>query len=236
MKNKISVAMASYNGEKYIEEQINSILTNLLENDELVISDDGSTDNTLNIIKKIQSQDDRIKLYSGPKKGVKQNFANAISHCTGRYIFLSDQDDVWSRDKVKKIVNVFEEKKCLVVQHDCTVTDSNKNTILDSYFKYRKCGPGMLKNIYKNTYIGCCMAFDASLIPHILPIPNNIDMHDQWIGLIGEKYMPGVFINDKLIIYRRHEGTASDLFHSHKLSVQIRDRLNLIMQLIRRKK
>ena len=93
MREKVSVAMASFNGEKYISTQIKTILENLTENDELVISDDGSTDGTRRIIEGFN--DSRIRLLEGPKQGVKKNFENAIRNCSGKYIFLSDQDDVW---------------------------------------------------------------------------------------------------------------------------------------------
>ena len=92
---KISVAMATYNGEKYIKKQIESILINLNKDDELIISDDGSKDKTLDIIKSIK--DKRIKIISGPKQGVIKNFENALNNCTGEYIFLSDQDDIWGK-------------------------------------------------------------------------------------------------------------------------------------------
>lgn len=85
-RNKVSVAMATYNGEKYIYEQVKTILNNLDENDELIISDDGSTDRTLEIVKEIK--DSRIKIIQGAESGIKQNFANAISHTNRRlYIF-----------------------------------------------------------------------------------------------------------------------------------------------------
>ena len=112
---RVSVAMATYNGEKYLKEQIESILCNLNENDELVISDDGSTDNTKIIIENFQKNDKRIKLFDGPKNGVKQNFNNAIEKCQGEYIFLADQDDVWLEGKVEKVLNVFEKEKCTLV-------------------------------------------------------------------------------------------------------------------------
>ena len=87
-KEKVSVAMATYNGEKYIKEQIETILNNLDDKDELVISDDGSSDMTIEIINKIN--DKRIKLLEGPRKGLKKNFENAIKNTTGDVIFLSE--------------------------------------------------------------------------------------------------------------------------------------------------
>lgn len=233
MNTRVSVVMASYNGEMFIEEQITSILINLEENDELIISDDGSTDNTLQIIKKIQAKDKRIKLINGPKKGIKQNFANGIKESHGKYIFLSDQDDIWSEDKVKTVVPYLE--KYSVVVHDCKVFKDNL-TILDSFFKYRNSGKGIIKNIYKNTYIGCCMAFHSELKNYILPIPNEIEMHDQWIGVIGEKHRKGcIFIPNKLISYRRHDDNASSLNH-YKIPKMIKNRLIFIWKYLKRRK
>ncbi len=105
----ISVAMATYNGEKYIKEQLESILLQLENQDEVIVSDDGSTDHTLKIIESLNDQ--RIKILKGPRNGVKQNFAHALSFCKGKYIFLSDQDDIWLENKVKHLLTCFEEKK-----------------------------------------------------------------------------------------------------------------------------
>ena len=225
----ISVAMATYNGEKYIKEQISSILEQLTINDELIISDDGSTDNTLSIIK--EYNDNRIHLIYGPKQGVKQNFANAISNCKGKYIFLSDQDDIWLPNKLERVLQEFEETKCSCVVHDCKVFDSETNqTLYESFYKFRNSKSGIIKNLIKNSYIGCCMTFDKSLIPHILPIPNDIEMHDQWIGIISDKYGKTNFISDKLIKYRRHGNNVSQL-KRHKISKMIINRITLIRRL-----
>ena len=227
MENKIkcSVAMATYNGEKYIKEQIDSILLNINQNDELIISDDGSTDKTLNIIKCYN--DSRIKLINGPKKGIKQNFANAIKNCSGEYIFLSDQDDIWNENKKKIVLSTFEKHDCILIVHDCEIINNEYEILKPSFFKFRKSKKGIIKNIIKNSYIGCCMCFRSELKNKILPIPNDIEMHDQWIGIIAEKYGKSIFINDKLIKYRRHSNNASDMKH-HPLNIMIKNRLNLI--------
>lgn len=228
----ISVAMATYNGEKYIREQLESILKQLNEDDEIIISDDGSTDNTINIIKSFE--DKRIKIFHGPHNGVKQNFANAIYNCTGKYIFLSDQDDIWCNNKVNIVLKNFEKEKCMCIVHDCIVFDSNNNdNIYDSFYKYRNSGSGIIKNIWKNTYIGCCMAIDAMIKNIILPIPNNIEMHDQWIGLLCEKKSKSLFINDKLINYRRHNDNVTNMKH-YSLWKMIKNRVKIMIELIRR--
>ena len=227
---RVSVVMASFNGEKYIEEQIQTILECLDNNDELIISDDGSIDNTRNIIKDFS--DKRIILIDGPRKGIKKNFENAIKYAKGKYIFLSDQDDVWKNDKVKKVIEVFEEEKCLCVVHDCEVFNSaNGEVIYDSFFKFRNSGKGIIKNIYKNTYIGCCMAFSSEIIDYILPIPSEIEMHDQWIGIIAEECGKVKFIDEKLIKYRRHELNVSQMKH-YPLKKMIKNRVILVTKLM----
>lgn len=228
----ISVAMATYNGEKYIREQLESILKQLNEDDEIIISDDGSTDNTINIIKSFE--DKRIKIFDGPRNGVKQNFANAIYNCTGKYIFLSDQDDIWCDNKINIVLKNFEKEKCMCIVHDCIVFDSsNDDVIYDSFYKYRNSGRGIIKNIWKNTYIGCCMTIDARMKNTILPIPNDIEMHDQWIGLLCEKEGKSLFINDKLINYRRHNDNVTNMKH-YSVWRMIKNRVRIMIKLIRR--
>lgn len=230
---KISVAMASYNGEKYIKDQVDSILKQLNVNDELVISDDGSTDRTVDIISSYK--DRRIKILKGPKKGVKQNFANAINHCSGKYIFLSDQDDVWMDNKVEKVLDVFQsDSEIMNVVHDCLVIDSNLNIIEDSFFKLRNSKRGILKNIWKNSYIGCCMAFNSSIKDKILPIPNDIEMHDQWIGIKAELNGKSVFIKEKLIKYRRHDANVSNLNEHYSINKMLKNRFVLIFEVMKR--
>ena len=234
MENKISVAMATYNGEKYIKEQIDSILSNLGKDDELVISDDGSSDKTLEIIKSIN--DKRINLLKGPKKGIKQNFANAIKNTNGDIIFLSDQDDIWECDKVSKVMKMFNDnEKVTLVMHNAKIVNDNLETIEPySTFEWRNSRTGIFKNILKNSYIGCCMAFRKEIKEMILPIPNNIYMHDQWIGLISETYGKNVFIDDKLICYRRHENNNSELTHS-SFGKMLKNRIDIICELNKRK-
>lgn len=230
---RVSVAMATYNGEKYIKEQIDSIMTNLKENDELIISDDGSKDSTREIIEEYIKDDNRIKLIDGPKNSVKQNFANAISNCSGEYIFLADQDDIWENNKVELVLNCFEQEKCTLVIHDNQVINENEEVVIPSFFEYRNSGRGKFKNIWKNTYIGCCMAFKSEIKKDILPIPNNIEMHDQWIGIVNEYVGKSVFLNEKLIRYRRHGGNVSQMKH-YGIGKMIKNRITLIEMLTRR--
>lgn len=232
---QVSVAMAVYNGEKYLKEQLDSILSQLGEKDEVVISDDGSTDHTAELIRTYCEADPRIRLLHGPGRGIKQNIANALQHVEGTYIFLSDQDDVWKPDKIRRVLAVFRERKCHVVVHDCIVTGPDLQQVLyPSFFAYRGFGNGALRNIWKNKYIGCCMAIHRDLLPLVLPIPDDIQMHDQWIGVINDMYKGGcVFLQEPLLFYRRHENNVSD-FGTNTIPMMIRNRLRFIRRLMLR--
>lgn len=233
MENKekrVSIAMATYNGEKYIEEQIKSILKNLNEDDEIIISDDGSTDKTLDIIKDIG--DKRIKIIEGPHNGIKKNFENAIKNTKGKYIFLSDQDDIWNENKVKDVIKSFKKEKATLVIHDAYVINEKKEIIEDSFFKYRNSKKGIIKNIYKNTYIGCCMAFKKDILKKIIPIPNDIEMHDQWIGIVNDKYGKSFFLREKLIMYRRHENNVSKMKH-YGVFKMLKNRIHLLKNFLK---
>lgn len=235
MENKeirISVVMATYQGEKYIKQQIDSILKNLDKQDELIISDDGSKDKTKDIVQEYMKADTRIRLLDGPKLGVKQNFANGIQQAKGKYIFLSDQDDIWMENKVEEVLPIFEDDTITLVIHDAKVIDENEKVILPSFFEYRKSGKGIIKNIWKNTYIGCCMAFRAQIKEEILPIPNTIEMHDQWIGIINDKIGKSYFLNKTLISYRRHSNNVSQMQH-YGFRKMLQNRKNILSSFIK---
>lgn len=227
----ISVAMAVYNGEKYIKEQILSILKQLKCNDELVISYDKSSDNTYRIISELAVRDDRIKIFSGPSRGIIKNFENALLNCKNDYIFLSDQDDIWLDNKVNDVIKTFKDTGADVVLHDCMVIDEKNEAISLSFFKLRHCKQGFLFNFLHNSYIGCCMALKQNFLSNVLPFPEKIPMHDQWIGLIAEKKGSSAFLNVPLIKYRRHSNNASKLSHS-ELSEMVKNRTNLFFSLL----
>ena len=233
---RISVAMISYQGAKYIEEQLDSILVTLGPEDEVIVSDDGSTDGTREILARYQQQDARVRMIDGPKAGVKANVENALRACEGAYIFLADQDDIWMPEKVEKVMAAFEQDGVGLVVHDAIVTDGTcQAVILESFYSLKGSGAGVLKNIWRNTYIGCCMAFKRELLEEVLPIPNYIEMHDQWIGVINDQLKRGTkFIPDKLIKYRRHGNNASGMSH-YGIMRMIRNRVCFVWALVTRK-
>lgn len=204
----ISVALAAYKGEKYIEQQIKSILPQLSHDDEIIVSDDRPGGMTEKIVRRLAAEDSRIIYVEGKGKGVVTNFVNAIRYCKGDKIFLCDQDDVWLPDKVKRVTEAFDEGYDLVL-HNAYVTDGELNITEHSFFNKRGSKKGVLRNILKNSYMGCCMAFDRKLLKKIMPIPRNIPMHDQWIGIMGEIYGKVKFIDLPLIYYRVHGGNVT---------------------------
>jgi len=228
---KVSVCMAIYNGEKFIEEQISSILPQLKENDELIISDDGSTDNTLDLIYDIN--DKRIKVHSSNGGNIVRNFENALKKASGDVIFLSDQDDIWYSNKVNIVLGFI--KKYDLVFSNASVFSNNLNQTKDLYVP----GPertGLLRNIIKNNYIGATMAFNKKVLDKALPFPKNIYMHDVWLGVIAEFVGKTYYIDEPLIYYRRHDNNASETGEksSNSLGKKIKMRLTLGVCLLSR--
>lgn len=227
----ISVCIATYNGDKYIYQQLASILKQLKENDEIIISDDSSTDKTLQIINDFN--DRRIKVYPDNKfYSSIFNFENALKKATGEMIFLSDQDDIWEDNKVERICKLL--KKYDLVVSDCITIDEEGRVTNDSFFKIRNSGKGILKNLYKNTYLGCCMAFNQKILKKALPFPKYIPMHDIWVGIVSELYGESYFCNEKLIKYRRHLNnvTPSLVISSYGLIKQILFRMKLLYSIL----
>lgn len=222
--------MATYNGQKYIREQIDSILLNIHSEDELIVSDDGSTDETIQIINSYS--DPRIKVVEGPHMGIAKNFENAIRNCKGQYIFLCDQDDIWMPNKVDKILQAFERDDVVLVIHDTAVVNFEKEIIEPSYFQYRGGAyTGTLRNLIKSSYYGCCMAFNATLVPYILPIPDNC-LHDWWIGLMASLKGKTILVDDILMMHRRHGTNSSSFGHPNNKIRQVCDRIRLLFWLV----
>lgn len=202
----ISVCIATYNGEKYLQEQINSILSQLEEVDELVVSDDGSKDNTLSIL--VSYNDKRVKVFSNQgKHGVVPNFENALRHAQGDVIFLADQDDVWMPEKVKEVMNAIQD--CDFVVHNAEMVDGNLKPQGVDFFSLRHTCYGYIQNLWKMRYLGCTMAFKRETLRCILPFPKNILWHDMWAAAVLHLKFRGTLIDKPLMWYRRHGDNAS---------------------------
>lgn len=199
--------MATYNGEKYIYEQLESILFQLSPYDEVVISDDGSTDNTIRIIQSFC--DNRIRIIEGPHLHAPAlNFENAIKESHGDYIFLADQDDVWKKDKVKICLKWLQSYDCVISDAEVTTEDLKVNS--SSLYQLLGVKKGKIYNtLIKNGYTGCCMAFTRNVKEAAIPFPKDIPMHDIWIGNVAAYMYKVKFIDEKLIYFRRHNDANS---------------------------
>ena len=230
----ISVALAAYNGEKYIEKQIKSILYQLKEDDELIISINPSTDNTVNIIQSLKETDKRIHYYFCGKTGVIHNFGNALKHCNNEIIFLSDQDDIWEYGKVEKQLKLLEQHDIYGVCHGCCYIDSDDNIINKTP---RKRMPGEIryhKILVRNPVQGCTLAFKREVLKLALPFPENIPMHDSWIGLWICRLGKLLYLDEPLLLYRQHDGTVTTRKHK-KLLAMIYIRCELLFSYILRR-
>jgi len=229
----ISVCLTTYNGAKYLKEQLESILMQLGKKDELIISDDGSTDKTVEIVNTID--DERIKLFINEKNiGYTRNFEKALSFAKGDIIFLSDQDDIWCQNKIETYLHYFDNYDLLV--SDAMVIDEKEKVINDSFFVLRKPKKSKIGNILKFGYLGCCMAFKKEILLKALPFPGNsiLCTHDNWLFLIGCYFFRYKILEDKLLLYRRHTSNISTggLKNETSFFFKICYRLYLIFNLI----
>jgi glycosyltransferase involved in cell wall biosynthesis len=198
--------MATYNGEKYIREQLDSILCQINDEDEIIVSDDGSIDSTIKIIQSYN--DKRIKIFkNNGLRGYAHNFENALNHSSGNYIFFSDQDDVWLPDKVKKMLPYLKEDNLVICNAFFTDKDLKKQQTINQWRPYKK---GFFQNLYKNTFWGCTFAFTSKIKNYCTPIPANIIGHDSWIALLCELKFKIVYVKQPLMLYRRHGNNLSN--------------------------
>ena len=228
----ISVCLTTFNGKKYIVKQLGSILSQLENEDEVIISDDGSSDCTLELIQSIA--DRRIKIFkNNQKRGIQSNVENALNQAKGDVIFLSDQDDFWLPDKVHVVVTALQNNDLIV--SDCFITDKDLNIVHESFFQQNNSQSNKWKALIRNPYLGCCMAFNRKVLEKSLPFPASIPMHDIWIGNIAAFNFKVSFIPEKLIYYRRHGNNVSSASEPSKYGFlqQSNFRLKIIHELIK---
>ncbi|RTR36440.1 glycosyltransferase family 2 protein [Robertmurraya yapensis] len=197
--------MATYNGSEFVLRQLNSVIKQLGDNDEIIVVDDKSSDNTVTLIKEAYGH--KVKVFINENNmGAIKSFEKAIKLATGDIIFLCDQDDIWEDYKVSLVVEAFQKGNAAVVVHDAYVVDGQLNIIDHSWNDYNQNKKkGILGNIIKNSFTGACMAFKKDLVPYFIPFPNSIEMHDQWIALVAMLEKKKVaYIDQPLMKYVRH--------------------------------
>jgi glycosyltransferase involved in cell wall biosynthesis len=224
--------MAVFNGEEYLKEQLQSILVQIEIHDEVIIIDDCSRDSSVDVIKTFN--DPRIVLRQNSVNcGPSAAFAHAISLAKGEYILFSDQDDIWKPFKVATICQIFDTTASLVVVSDANVVDADRKVVSESLFTLRGSRPGFWRNLYKNGFVGCCMAMRRDAKAFLLPFPVNVGLHDEWIGLCSSLGGRVIFTAEKLIDYRRHGANLTQLVHG-TISSMIRKRIRLLLAVLSR--
>lgn len=209
----ISIALCTYNGERYLAEQLESIERQTLSAAELIVCDDGSSDSTVKILDQFRAWA-RFPVHivcNQPRLGVPQNFARAISLCSKDIIVLCDQDDVWFPGKLQAFTDAFSANKKAVVAFSDAEFMNQEGTLQNERLwdavqlrNYVQEGTRLFRRLLRfNLIPGSSMAFRRSLCPHILPIAKDW-MHDHWIILIGLLQAEAVALPECLFKYRRH--------------------------------
>lgn len=230
-----SFCMATHDGERWVAAQLASILAQLDPDDEVVVCDDASSDRTLAIVRSFG--DGRVRVLEGRSfRSPVRTFEEALRNATGDVLALSDQDDVWLPGRAAVIRERFAARQGGVhlLALDAVVTDAAGATTAPSLFAKLGAGPGLLKNVYANTYVGCCLAFCRELLDVALPFPAGLPMHDMWLGLLAERFGTVEFISGQWLAYRRHDAAATSFRREFRPIVQIRRRINLSVNLARR--
>ncbi len=218
----ISIAMTTYNGEKYVRKQIASLLNQTVMPDEIIICDDCSTDGTRNILQEIKEHNNSscdIRLEMNKENlGYTENFKKAISMTKGDLIFLADQDDVWHCNKLEEMQKVMKEKKCSAVCCDFDLIDGNDNPIPDKN-QYRittfeidrsaRLVPiSFNRLVYGNVAQGCCCCFNKEVKEKFLAIDSSELIHDHQIMFISSLLKGVWYLNEELIDYRLHQNNS----------------------------
>ena len=210
---KVDILLATYNGEKYVREQSDSILNQTYKGFRLLISDDCSTDETRDILNEYKSKDDRIKVFLQEENlGVVKNFEFLLGKVEAEYYMFSDQDDIWKAEKIEKSLKKIEEGFDLVYS-DLEVVDDNLNVTYESYWKlkgiYKKIKKyNNFESLYLNNFItGCTVISKKELMDSFMPLPNTSKfvLHDYWISLIVSQNGKIAYVEEPLIKYRQHK-------------------------------
>jgi glycosyltransferase involved in cell wall biosynthesis len=206
---KLSVCMAAHNGSRYIHEQIASILPQLGKRDELIVVDDASGDNTTALIESFG--DGRVRVMRNVQNvGAVRSFERAVQLASGDIIFLSDQDDIWHSDKVRAFITRFAaDPTVTLVIGNGELIDADGRPLGERIYSNGSFATGVLANLLKNRYQGAAMAFRREVAEVALPFPKGIPMHDSWIGLVNAIIGKAAYLDEPLLLYRRHGSNST---------------------------
>jgi len=214
---KVAILLSTYNGEKYLKNQLDSLMTQSYKDFEIIARDDGSSDDTVEILKSFS-----IKLLKSEQNlGAKGSFGEllkyAVQNGDSEYFMFCDQDDVWKEDKIEKTLAKMQDMENtysdmpLLVHTDLEVVDEKLNTINSSFYAFQKINPfedNLNKFLVQNSITGCTIMINRELAQKCLPIPSKAIIHDWWIGLVDSKFGKIGYLNSPTIQYRQHNNNT----------------------------
>ena len=221
----VSVAIATYNGARYIKEQLDSILTQTHSVDEIIIVDDCSSDETWDILSQYATNNSKIKVFRNETNlGGTKSFEKAICACHGDYVALADQDDVWLAKKIEVLLNQIGDN--WLIHSDAFVVDTNLNVTQQSYTALKpNLNGNFVKYLIMNDVTGCTALFSRKLVEKSFPIPDGYYVHDHYLALIAAFYKRITYLDVQLVKYRQHSSNvvgakAASNKHHHQLHAQ----------------
>lgn len=216
MKEQVHIVMAAYNGEKYIREQLDSLLAQTYKNITIEVCDDGSTDATASIIREYESRDERVKLHANRQnKGYVKNFLEGIRRCQAPYVMLCDQDDIWQDDKVEQTLHAMQQTekempgKPVLIFTDAICFDSETGKELGLFHEMAHLDVKKVDTAHlfmENKCIGCTMMMNRAILPYLEELPAEIRVHDWWLALICSHFGAIRYVPQVTLRYRQHEG------------------------------
>ncbi|MTI64684.1 glycosyltransferase family 2 protein [Methylophaga sp.] len=220
----VSVILASFNGQSFIEKQLDSILNQTHPHLELLVVDDGSNDQTLEIVIEYSKHDERVRIFpTHINQGLVKNFERGLKLTKGEFIVLADQDDIFHRDKIEKQLALLSKKPDLdIVISDLELIDERNNSISASMWKFQGINSSPrfpFKNLAIDNYAtGCTIMFRRRLLDSVLPFPPELRIHDQWLAIVAAREHGGGIgvINETLTKYRQHHGNVIGAKHTNK--------------------
>ncbi len=233
----VSVCMATYQGEEYVERQLRSILDQLGPGDEVIVVDDCSRDRTIEVVEGIG--DPRVAVYRNPvNRREVYSFGRAIELARGDFIFLSDQDDVWLPGRVELMVSRMQASGAALITSGFEWMDAAERPLevafdgVSSATSTRHLSNILDIFIGKTNYFGCAMAFQRRLVPLITPIPDYVESHDVWIAQAANQIGSNLHIDEKTFRKRRHGSNASSTVSTRPLSQKLKSRWVFVRSMI----
>lgn len=214
---RVDIVVATYNGQEYLQQQLDSLMAQSVKNVRVIIGDDGSFDNTLNVVEGFANQySERINRLPPVKGGMgaSPNFSRLLLATDAPYVFLCDQDDVWDEDKISVSLKCIRELEAqhgtdmpILVHTDLRVVDQNLETLSDSFFMFQRLdaqAASLKQLLVQNMVTGCTVVVNRALLNKALPIPDSAIMHDWWLALVAAGFGKIGFVDRATMSYRQH--------------------------------